>query len=290
MTTRLKQRLLSYPEFKGATPNYDDKLARRYYTTAKGRTFNGRFAPYIILESNALRRAGEVCPDYGLYRTVGESGSFSLLPVFAPQVSAVIGNTLASLGDPPSVTVLDMTAGIGMDTLLFLEHAGERRCVECISVEVDAATHAVLAANLAAAKTARPTARVEASAVHGNCLDFVIGFRPPVTFVYIDPPWGGKDYWEMPNGRNMLYLEDGEGDKLPIFDVVNMVLEEVRTDLVILKAPENFDLETFRSYVAAADVTATPILKPGMSHRRFMIAFYLVIIERKRPPPLGVAQ
>ena len=279
-TKSLEKRLRRYPIFNGPTTKIDIKRANRYYVPARERTINGWFSPAVVIESDVLRRDGEVCPDYRIYQTVLGSGSFSLLPVFAPQVFDILHKILITLGDPLKVTVLDLTAGIGMDSILFTEFANGQRSVHCISVEVDPTTHGVLSANLSAAKLARPTAVIETNAVCGNLLDFVVGLRPHITIVYLDPPWGGNTYWKTGNGRNMLYIKDNSGNKIPIFDVVNTVLKEVSTDRIVLKVPENFDIETFRSRVAAANITVTPVLKGGVSYRRVMIAFYLVVVER----------
>lgn len=110
----------------------------------------------------------------------------------------------------------------------------------------------------------------------------ITGERP--SFVYVDCPWGGPDYYLQRTLQ--LHLS---GRALP--DITCALLARHVTACVILKVPANYDvpsLITAANRLDEADhvcIDVYPILKPRANHKG-RVAFYLVAIQLPAVPVL----
>ena len=172
------------------------------------------------------QRVIEACPDYKLLRVLPESLYSSLLPGQITTVSQIF-KTIS-----PVKTIIDANAHIGCDTInlsrIFPE--AEITAIDSNPEAVDCLSHNVKALGLTNIKVAKADAVEYLSKMSEREVDLV----------YFDPPWGGRDYKSSSN--LMLYLSGK-----PIWDIVN----SIKAGTVVLKAPTNFDINTFRSKIKA---------------------------------------
>lgn len=213
------------------------------------------FSQEIIQESN---RHG--CIDYGKLLIVDESCYSCLMPHMAKQVIDAI---VKLLGKRPN-SFIDATANIGCDSINFIKSFDIKGC---IAIEHDAKTHDCLDKNLTML-----VGDDHIRSYHGDCIEFINGFKSPVDFIYFDPPWGGPDYWK--TKKLMLYLSNRS-----MVDVVKHTFDQKFTDVIVIKVPSNFDMRTFTKGVDA-NITVSPIYKKK-KRGRVHIAYNLICVKRR---------
>jgi predicted RNA methylase len=198
--------------------------------------------------------------DYSKFLVVEDSAHVSLMPY----ASKIVGELIVdALGFSPQ-SILDANAHIGCDTVNFCRQFG----ANCISIEIDKKIFKCLKKNLDAFDETK-----KSIAVHGNCLDFIKGFKHNMDLVYFDPPWGGPKYWR--KKKIMLNLKTANGKLMPIYDVVKFTQDQKFANRIVIKVPSNFDFVTFKLHISLYDVRI--VHKQPRKGRR-NIAYYLVII------------
>jgi 16S rRNA G966 N2-methylase RsmD len=258
-----------------------------------GKTKNSRFPMRVVNEGMMLVKnmVDPYCLDYSKFVIVKESIYSSLMPHGAKQVADIIE---AHFGGKSNINdILDATAHIGCDTINFCTRFGAR----CISVEINIDAYECLVENK---KTFTNVKRLDKYnvpytgvypiiyTVHGNCIEFIRGFKQHMDFVYFDPPWGGYNYRRYDS--IMLYLEYNR-KRIPIYEVVNNVFKEGFTNTVIVKTPKNFDIYKFQKQLGVhVCCKSHPVVKYVKKKRRFSrIMYYITIctITRQRKPPIS---
>ena len=79
----------------------------------------------------------------------------------------------------------------------------------------------------------------------------------------------------------MLYLEH-KGEQIPIYDVVERVLDEMLTDTVILKLPSNFNFNDFKTNIEGILMVKHMVFKPKRrTDFKLPLAYYILICQRK---------
>jgi 16S rRNA G966 N2-methylase RsmD len=146
-------------------------------------------------------------------------------------------------GNRDSHLIIDATANCGATTISVAMALG----VDMIAIELDPPTCEVLRRNVA--EFARDL-RSEISVVCGNSLEFLRGFRAPVDIILIDAPWGGSGYDKVEH--LMLYMNDENGEPVPLYSVANLAFAETSCRHVILKVPRNFDMVAFTENFAGS--------------------------------------
>jgi 16S rRNA G966 N2-methylase RsmD len=195
------------------------------------------------------------CPDYSKFRIAPQSVISCLRPTMCKQVGDIVRK---HFGDTYEIRdIMDATANIGCDSINFFHRFG----ASIISIEIDETIHNLLAMN-------HQNFNVDGHAVHGNCLDFIKGFKKWMDFVYFDPPWGGSKYKK--KIKMMLYLNHNNR-KVPIYTVVDMVFTEGFTNTVVIKVPRNFNMEKFRSKLVDKVCNQFPI------YYKNKLSYYIVI-------------
>jgi hypothetical protein len=63
-------------------------------------------------------------------------------------------------------------------------------------------------------------------------------------FIYIDAPWGGREYKNVPVGNLELYL-----DKMNIKEIVRRLLVSEKTKTVVLKVPFNYNFSDLTHFI-----------------------------------------
>lgn len=264
-----------------------------------------RFSDRVIEESKMLieSKKDPQCPDYSKFVVLKESEYSCLMPYAAKQVGDILEEHFG--GSENINDILDATAHIGCDTINFRT----RFNANCISLEVDQAAHACLVLNQQAfteePKDDEPKhpkngeqqtleekldKQLEALqiyypdnnfSVHCNCIEFIMGFRKTMDFVYFDPPWGGPNYWKQ---KNMMLFLEHKGKKYPLYTVVSKVFKEGFTNTVVVKTPSNFNIRTFRQRLGKkVKCQSYKVLKPKKKGARFAHpAFFITICTLPR--------
>lgn len=170
----------------------------------------------------------------------------------APQVASFLQREL-----PPSIirTIIDGTAHIGCDTLNF---ALAYPKAHITAVDIDSLSFGCLDLNI---KTffRYEFQREQFTLVKDDFLNVVKTFgedesrasiphavvspQRRVDLVYLDPPWGGPDYYK--KQRLMLYLSD-----IPVYSIVDDIFSRNVSDKVLLKVPKNFDVIEFAGHLS----------------------------------------
>jgi hypothetical protein len=155
----------------------------------------------------------------------------SLMPWHKPDVT-----TALKYWFPNGVKkIADMTSHVGMDDLHFLE-VFPNSTVDAYEISPNA--HRALVKNTIG-KAIRP--------IYGDScyLAYTSWLKDQYDLVFIDAPWGGKDYWKKESVDLYLQAETDE-KKLEVRNVVNVakyLLSRQITGVVILKVPKNFNTD-----------------------------------------------
>ena len=157
------------------------------------------------------------------------TGYSSLLPYQVPQVREIL-NTIFPEGDEPS-SIVDATAHIGGDSIHFAQVYPNAIIT---SIDIDGDAIKCLTANISKLGL---TDRFDI--IHE---DFVVWLEGPnvkkADLYYFDPEWGGPSY----SSKEKIGLS--LGNKW-IQNVISIVFSKNLTKKVLLKAPKNFDYNTF---------------------------------------------
>jgi RNA cap guanine-N2 methyltransferase len=146
---------------------------------------------------------------------------------------------------PKDVTIVDATACVGGDTITFCYTFGI-----VIPIELEKQRFTCLQNNLKVynIKNAYP--------VFGDSTKIIPVIDPVINCVYMDPPWGGKDYKNFDN----LDLKFGDYDLDQV--IANLFTKKPDIKLVILKLPKNFNLTKFKNKLGGVyNITLNDSLK-----------------------------
>lgn len=199
--------------------------------------------------------------DYNLLRVTHQSCFLCLSPHHAPQVSSFLKREL-----PNVKSIIDGTAHIGCDTLNFGLTYPE---AQITAIDIDPQAFTCLDQNV------KTVFNLEGEQARFKLLqeDFVVAMRTfplPVDLIYLDPPWGGPEYYK--KQRLMLYLSD-----LPIYVIINDLFAKKASTYILLKVPKNFDVIEFTNHLSFSPwIKFFNVLKPNNR-----IAFSLLLIKQE---------
>ena len=142
--------------------------------------------------------------------------------------SSFLSKTIKSLfkyikKNPKNIVITDATAGIGGNTLSFGLFFGKINAIELDKEQYDALEHNVDQFKLS-----------NIELYQDSCLKVIPLLEQDV--IFIDPPWGGKDY-KLKNQLN-LYLDNKE-----IVEITNGWINN--SEFIFIKIPKNFVLKEF---------------------------------------------
>lgn len=126
--------------------------------------------------------------------------------------------------DTKHLTLADATGGVGGDTITFAKHFKR-----VISIEKDKERYEHLVNNINVYELDNVSTINDDSTI-------ILQHLTDIDILYIDPPWGGKDYKK----RNMIHLEFG-AIELETF-IISMLEKVSQIRLICLKLPRNYDL------------------------------------------------
>ncbi|RLO13032.1 hypothetical protein DYB28_004396 [Aphanomyces astaci] len=184
---------------------------------------------------------GGLAPDLRVQLQLDDVAQYSVTDM---KTAARISHFLMTLpGLSPDSVVTDATACVGGNTASFCTFF---RYVQ--AVEIDATRFQMLVHNLHAVMS-----YVNAQCFCANYVDVVECFGQDVVFV--DPPWGGPEY----RSRSTVDLFLGD---TPLADVCERLVG--RTQYVVIKVPENFDLDKLTRHVSGTVGYVASFRKMGL--------------------------
>jgi hypothetical protein len=158
--------------------------------------------------------------DFSLFQTNDESQYSSLLPKHVKKVKDIMKGWFTN----PRY-IVDATAHIGVDTIHF---AKMFPMATIDSFEINKETFDLLEKNVDAFDLSSKITLHQSSFLKAN-LD------QKSSFIYIDAPWGGKEYSEFDIDTYELYL-----DTINVKEIARRLIVSGKTDTVVLKVPRNY--------------------------------------------------
>jgi 16S rRNA G966 N2-methylase RsmD len=171
-----------------------------------------------------------------------ESMTYITTPHNAIIISRILQSNLEKGVDLSDITIFDGTSGVGGDLIVFGHTFGT-----IIGCEMDKDRFKMLENNVGVYELHNVTILNE------DCLKtiFDINF---IDIVYLDPPWGGKNY----KTEKLLTLRLGD---MTIESIVNDLLDPVKTrsylnlKLIVLKLPKNYNIQNLYYETKHSNVT-----------------------------------
>ncbi len=157
-----------------------------------------------------------------------ESISYITTPHEAKKITDIIAKHVSNFKNIKDSVLIDATGGVGGDTIMFATQFGS-----VISIEVNSDRYNLLKHNVEEYKFNNVTA------INGDSL-IIIPKLPYIDVIYVDPPWGGKDYKTKDNLR--LSLGSVEIETF-VPNCFNSEMTMCVPKLIALKIPKNYDLK-----------------------------------------------
>jgi 16S rRNA G966 N2-methylase RsmD len=146
-----------------------------------------------------------------------------------PKIADIITDIIYKLFNNNDIVITDCTAGVGGNIFSF---ANKFKYVNAI--ELDKSRFNMLENNINVYNLKN------VSCFNINCLDIIFTLQQDV--IFIDPPWGGKEYKSEYNIK--LYLGN-----ISIEQVTNMLLNNKVCKYVVLKLPLNYDINNIKNII-----------------------------------------
>lgn len=157
-----------------------------------------------------------------------ETVSYISLPEDAEKITKILLSYCKNINlDPSEITITDATAGAGGNVLSF-----SKSFKNVNAIEIDAKRYQFLTNNIDVYKITNVNHYCD------DCLNLVYKLYHDIVFV--DPPWGGKDYKEKCDLRLKISSYNIESICLKIID--NMYSKFI-PKFIALKLPKNYDLK-----------------------------------------------
>lgn len=133
----------------------------------------------------------------------------------------------------PNITITDATASVGGNSLSFLIHPvfNPINLVEVSPIRVNCLRNNI---SLIKNKIKKKTYRIYTQ----SFMDIMMKLDEDV--IFIDPPWGGPEYYKFEEID--LFLSATE----PLVDICNKLFTKPRLELIVIKVPKNFGIEKFK--------------------------------------------
>ena len=192
--------------------SFDAYKNKQSIDTIKGENIlSKKFSENIIKQSDKI--------DYSIFKITDESEYSSLLPKHVKQVSNIFQKWFKNNSVS---TIVDATAHIGVDSVNF-SIVFPKALIH--SYEINENTFNLLKQNVSSFDR-----------IHVTNINFTKADLPEdISFVYIDAPWGGRDYKQKKIDTLELFL-----GKENVKEVARRLLASGKTNTVVLKVPFNY--------------------------------------------------
>ena len=148
--------------------------------------------------------------------------------------------------EPNTLNIIDGTAGVGGNTLSFAKHFNK-----IYSIEIDRDRYNCLNNNVSLYKHDNITT------INENCISILRTFRK-CDVIFLDPPWGGKNYKLYRKLRIKL-------SGIPIETICNNIMNPKMMlcvpKLIVMKLPTNYDYEFLFDNISRKEITVCNIDK-----------------------------
>ena len=207
---------------------------------------SSRFDERLLTEQTSI--------DFRKFHTNEESQYSSLLPKHVKQVERVFKDWFVIKKD---ILIIDATSHIGVDSIHFANMFTKSKIH---SYEINKNTFDLLEKNIKEFEK-----QEQIKAFNDSFLNASID---KAYFIYIDAPWGGKNYKDTAMGKFELYL-----DNINIKEIARRLLVNKKTKTVVLKVPANYnfsDLNNFsfeKAEIKDKSKTSFVLLRLTMSDR-----------------------
>lgn len=157
-----------------------------------------------------------------------ETVSYITTPIESKKISDIILKHSVKYKTAKETTIVDATGGAGGDTISFCNFFGS-----VISIEMDVDRFEHLKHNINQYQFKNITT------INGDST-IIIPRISYIDVIYIDPPWGGKDYKTKENLRLSLGSIELETFVLNCFDKEHVLSSP---NIIVLKLPKNYDIK-----------------------------------------------
>jgi hypothetical protein len=165
--------------------------------------------------------------DFSLFHTNEESQYSSLLPKHVKKVNDIMKRWFTN-----PLHIIDATAHIGVDTVHFAKMFPK---ATIDSFEINKQTFDLLTLNVKAFKLSSRIRIHHSSFINAD-------LEQKSSFIYIDAPWGGKEYAKVQEGTFELYL-----DAINVKEIARRLIVNRKTDTVVLKVPRNYRFDDLKT-------------------------------------------
>lgn len=205
----VKKQLLPGDKKRNSKEDEIDEIDKTSKKTSKYKKFKSSILKYKLDDF-----------DFSLFHTNDESQYSSLLPKHVKKVNDIMKEWFAN-----PLYIIDATAHIGVDTIHF---AKMYPMATIESFEINKETFDLLEKNVDAFKLSSKIRLHHSSFLKAN-------LEQKSSFIYIDAPWGGKEYAEIDIDTYELYL-----DTVNVKEIARRLIVSGKTDTVVLKVPRNY--------------------------------------------------
>lgn len=157
-----------------------------------------------------------------------ETLMYITMPKDSEKISMIISSHMIHFKSSNNITIVDATACVGGDTITF--------CINfenVISIEENINTYKMLCSNIKQYDFKNITV------LNGDCTQIIPKLNN-IDVIYIDPPWGGKDYKKKDN----INLNIGSVS-IEEF-IINCIIKNNNIYLFVLKLPCNYDFKNLK--------------------------------------------
>ena len=149
--------------------------------------------------------------------------------ITVPKIADLITDIIYSVVKTKDIVITDCTSGVGGNVISFANKFKHVNAIEISKERFD-----MLENNINVYKL------TNVICLNVNCLDIIFTLKQDL--IFIDPPWGGRDYKEKQNLRLNL-------GNIGIEKLSNMFLNNKICNYVVLKLPTNYDLNYLRNTI-----------------------------------------
>ena len=179
------------------------------------------------------------CPPNNNYDNLmidAESVSYITTPYNSEIIVGIIDSLIPKNVLRNDITILDGTACVGGDSISFGKMFGN-----VISSEINIKRYKMLMNNLNVFQL------FNFITVNDYFINIIKRINN-IDIVYLDPPWGGKNYKYQNNLRLQI-------SNIYIDDLINMIFEKNTIKMIVLKLPKNYDFYNLYKLTKKPDIT-----------------------------------
>jgi len=149
--------------------------------------------------------------------------------ITVPKIADLITDIIYNLVQSKEITITDCTAGVGGNVISFANKFKQVNAIEISKDRFDMLENNINIYNLNNIIT-----------FNTNALDIIFTLKQDI--IFIDPPWGGREYKD----KQSIILHLGH---IGIEQLSNMFLNNKICNYVVLKLPNNYDLNYLRNTI-----------------------------------------